>query len=108
MLGLLIWYFDPRATSTTTEAYIYASTVIFLILFAALVAHHSNLGLMEVGMRMRIACSSLMYRKVKQYYLEICIYQVLLFKIPLFSDFAFVKILSKCYYPWTDHKLNVK
>ena len=65
MLGLLIWYFDPRATSTTTEAYIYASTVILLILFAALVAHHSNLGLMEVGMRMRIACSSVMYRKVK-------------------------------------------
>lgn len=29
-----------------------------------MITHHSNLGLMEIGMRVRIASSSLMYRKV--------------------------------------------
>lgn len=65
MLGLLIWHFDPRATSTANEAYIYASAVILIVLCGALITHHSMLGLMEVGMRVRVACSSLMYRKVK-------------------------------------------
>ncbi|XP_078033391.1 ATP-binding cassette sub-family C member 4 isoform X2 [Augochlora pura] len=64
MLGLLIWHFDPRSVSTDTEAYIYASSVIVLTLVSAIIVHHSNLGLMEIGMRMRIACSSLMYRKI--------------------------------------------
>ncbi|XP_012172204.1 ATP-binding cassette sub-family C member 4 isoform X2 [Bombus terrestris] len=64
VLGLLIWHFDPRATSTANEAYIYASAVILIVLCGALITHHSMLGLMEVGMRVRIACSSLMYRKI--------------------------------------------
>ncbi|XP_071865797.1 ATP-binding cassette sub-family C member 4 isoform X2 [Bombus fervidus] len=64
VLGLLIWHFDPRATSTANEAYIYASAVILIVLCGALINHHSILGLMEVGMRVRIACSSLMYRKI--------------------------------------------
>ncbi|XP_053975915.1 ATP-binding cassette sub-family C member 4-like [Hylaeus volcanicus] len=64
ILGLLIWHFDPRAVSTVTEAYIYASCVVLIALVSALITHHSNLGLMEIGMRMRIACSSVMYRKI--------------------------------------------
>ncbi|XP_033327648.2 ATP-binding cassette sub-family C member 4 isoform X2 [Megalopta genalis] len=64
VLGLLIWHFDPRSISTVTEAYIYALTVVVLTLLSAVIVHHSNLGLLEVGMRMRIACSSLMYRKI--------------------------------------------
>ncbi|XP_015433210.1 PREDICTED: multidrug resistance-associated protein 4 [Dufourea novaeangliae] len=64
VLGLLIWHFDPRATSTASEAYSYASVVMILALIGALIVHHSNFGLMQVGMRMRIACSSLMYRKI--------------------------------------------
>ncbi|KAG6794912.1 multidrug resistance-associated protein 4 [Apis mellifera caucasica] len=64
VLGFLIWHFDPRATSTATEAYIYASSVVLISLLGALINHHSMLGLMEVGMRMRVACSSLIYRKI--------------------------------------------
>ncbi|XP_076758535.1 ATP-binding cassette subfamily C member 4 isoform X2 [Xylocopa sonorina] len=64
VLGLLIWHFDPRALSSNAEAYIYASVVILLSIMGALVLHHSNLGLMAVGMRMRVACSSLIYRKI--------------------------------------------
>ncbi|XP_043265995.1 ATP-binding cassette subfamily C member 4-like [Colletes gigas] len=64
ILGLLIWHFDPRSTSTVSEAYLYATAVVLLTLFSAFIIHHANLGLMEVGMRMRIACSSVMYRKI--------------------------------------------
>lgn len=64
ILGLLIWHFDPRATSTQAEAYLYASGVIIASILMAFISHHSYLGLMEIGMRMRIASSSLMYRKV--------------------------------------------
>ncbi|XP_032663383.1 multidrug resistance-associated protein 4-like isoform X2 [Odontomachus brunneus] len=64
ILGLLIWHFDPRATSTKTEAYLYASGVIIAAILITFITHHSHLGLMEIGMRMRIASSSLMYRKM--------------------------------------------
>jgi len=66
ILGLLIWHFDPRATSTPQEAYLYASGMIIIAIVSAFITHHSNLGLMEIGMRVRIASSSLMYRKVIQ------------------------------------------
>ncbi|XP_029155458.1 multidrug resistance-associated protein 4-like isoform X2 [Nylanderia fulva] len=64
ILGLLIWHFDPRATSTQEEAYLYASGVIIIGIVIILINHHSNIGLMEIGMRVRIASSSLMYRKI--------------------------------------------
>ncbi|OAD56496.1 Multidrug resistance-associated protein 4 [Eufriesea mexicana] len=48
VLGFLIWHFDPRATSTATNAYIYASALILISLFGALIIHHSTLGLMEI------------------------------------------------------------
>lgn len=64
ILGLFIWHFDPRATSTQEEAYLYASGVIIVGIVTMLIFHHSNIGLMEIGMRVRIASSSLMYRKV--------------------------------------------
>lgn len=64
LLGLLIWHFDPRATSTQEEAYLYASGVIIIGIIAMLINHHSFIGLTEIGMRVRIASSSLVYRKV--------------------------------------------
>ncbi|KAG7200525.1 hypothetical protein KM043_001089 [Ampulex compressa] len=64
ILGYLIWHFDPRATSTAAQAYLYASGVVVVALLTAFVNHHSFLGQMEIGMRMRIASSSLVYRKI--------------------------------------------
>ncbi|KAL0132723.1 hypothetical protein PUN28_000454 [Cardiocondyla obscurior] len=64
IFGLLIWHFDPRAVSTQEEAYLYASGLILLTILSTIIYHHSNLGLMEIGMRVRIASSSLMYRKI--------------------------------------------
>lgn len=63
-LGLLIWHFDPRATSSVTEAYMYATAVVVMIALTAIISHHIHLGQMEIGMRMRVACSSLVYKKV--------------------------------------------
>ncbi|EGI62548.1 Multidrug resistance-associated protein 4 [Acromyrmex echinatior] len=64
ILGLFIWHFDPRAASTQEEAYLYASGVIILGIIVVMITHHSNMGLMEIGMRVRIASSSLIYRKI--------------------------------------------
>lgn len=65
-LGILIHHFDPRSTTTTSDAYLLASGVIVMAILQAIITHHSNLGQMEIGMRLRIACSSLIYRKVCQ------------------------------------------
>ncbi|KAL6423801.1 hypothetical protein ACFW04_010336 [Cataglyphis niger] len=64
LLGLLIWHFDPRAISTQEEAYFYATGVIIIGIMTMLINHHSYVGLTEIGMRVRIASSSLMYRKI--------------------------------------------
>ncbi|XP_025264055.1 multidrug resistance-associated protein 4 [Camponotus floridanus] len=64
LLGLLIWHFDPRATSTQKEAYLYAFGVIIIGIIVMLINHHSYIGLLEIGMRVRIASSSLLYRKI--------------------------------------------
>ncbi|XP_063985040.1 ATP-binding cassette sub-family C member 4-like [Diachasmimorpha longicaudata] len=63
-LGLLINYFTPDSTVTVEEAYAYASLVIITSLITALSFHHSNKGQEEMGMRLRIASSSLVYRKI--------------------------------------------
>lgn len=64
IFGLFIWHFDPRATSTGEKIHLYAFGLISLTILSTIVTHHSILGLMEIGMRVRIASSSLMYRKV--------------------------------------------
>ncbi|XP_011311078.1 multidrug resistance-associated protein 4 [Fopius arisanus] len=64
VLGLLISYFAHDSTITTGEAYGYASLVVIISILMALIDHHSNMGQMEIGMRLRIASSSLIYRKI--------------------------------------------
>ncbi|XP_063981696.1 ATP-binding cassette subfamily C member 4-like [Diachasmimorpha longicaudata] len=64
VLGLLISFFPRDSTITTNEAYIYASLVVIISAITAVIDHHSNLGQMEIGMRLRIASSSLIYRKI--------------------------------------------
>ncbi|KAG8034821.1 hypothetical protein G9C98_007897 [Cotesia typhae] len=64
VMGLLIWHFDPRSDSSTSEAYTYASIVILLSFVLGLLEHHMNSKQTEFGMRVRVACSSLVYRKM--------------------------------------------
>ncbi|XP_008557311.1 ATP-binding cassette sub-family C member 4 [Microplitis demolitor] len=64
VMGLLIWYFDPRSNSSISEAYTYATIVISLSCCIGLLEHHMNSKQIEFGMRVRVACSSLVYRKM--------------------------------------------
>ncbi|XP_058795497.1 ATP-binding cassette subfamily C member 4-like isoform X2 [Phymastichus coffea] len=64
ILGLLIQYFKQDSDVTKEHAYGYASILVLLTFVHSLLKHHIDLGTLEIGMRLRIACSSLIYRKV--------------------------------------------
>ncbi|XP_008210078.1 multidrug resistance-associated protein 4 isoform X1 [Nasonia vitripennis] len=63
-LGLLIWHFDSRSDSTTQDACLCAVALLAMIVLQAMVGHHSVAGRKEVGMRISIAISSLVHRKI--------------------------------------------
>ncbi|OXU18927.1 hypothetical protein TSAR_000783 [Trichomalopsis sarcophagae] len=63
-LGLLIEYFEPGSRTAKSHAYVYASSLVLLTFLHSLLKHHIDLATLEIGMRLRIACSSLIYRKV--------------------------------------------
>ncbi|XP_034938713.1 multidrug resistance-associated protein 4-like [Chelonus insularis] len=64
ILGRLIWHFDSRSNSTIVEAYIYATGVVLILWLNGFLEHHTSSKQMEFGMRVRVACSSLVYRKI--------------------------------------------
>ncbi|KAM3955592.1 putative multidrug resistance-associated protein lethal(2)03659 [Aphomia sociella] len=61
----LIHYFSPtHAGVTDTEAYFYAAAVVGLMAFNAALVHPTLLWLLELALKIRVACSSLIYRKL--------------------------------------------
>ncbi|XP_012261830.2 ATP-binding cassette sub-family C member 4-like [Athalia rosae] len=64
MLGLLIRHFDARAVSTTQDAYLYCSAVAGLGWLVTASIPQVNLAQQRFGMKIRVACSSLVYRKI--------------------------------------------
>lgn len=65
--GLVIKYFngdDTKEVPTRDEVLCYAAGLILTTLGITFIMHHSNLGAQQIGMRIRIACCSLVYRKV--------------------------------------------
>ncbi|XP_012262524.2 ATP-binding cassette sub-family C member 4-like [Athalia rosae] len=63
--GWIISYFSPSQNHTTqTQVLIYSACLIAVIFSAALVSHHMALRNQQIGMRVKVACSSLIYRKV--------------------------------------------
>lgn len=64
VMGLLIQYFEHDSQTTKSQAYTYACSLILLTFLHSILKHHIDLGTLEIGMRLRIACSSLIYRKV--------------------------------------------
>lgn len=64
VLGLLIRHFDPRANSSNEQAYTYAIALVAMIIFQAMIGHHSVVGRKQVGLRISVAYSALIYRKV--------------------------------------------
>ncbi|KAL5005221.1 hypothetical protein ScPMuIL_018677 [Solemya velum] len=63
LLGRLIRYFTPNSTVSRTDAYLYAMGVSLCAVLLAVAHHPYFFGVQRIGMRMRIACCSLLYRK---------------------------------------------
>ncbi|XP_049855335.1 ATP-binding cassette sub-family C member 4-like [Schistocerca gregaria] len=64
LLGLTIQYFSPDSKITDQEAYIYASLLVSINFLKLFCYHHYNMLTTYIGMRIRVACCSLLYRKV--------------------------------------------
>ncbi|KAG5883223.1 hypothetical protein JTB14_011415 [Gonioctena quinquepunctata] len=63
-LGKLMAYYEPNQTAVhINEAYLYASCIVFTSLMYVLISHTYLLDIQHLGMKMRIACCSLIYRK---------------------------------------------
>ncbi|KAK5646882.1 hypothetical protein RI129_005346 [Pyrocoelia pectoralis] len=64
ILGRLIEYYTMgQVTKTKTDAYWLALGLVFCTLFFVQVTGPNNLAYMQIGMKARVACSSLVYRK---------------------------------------------
>ncbi|XP_044752072.1 probable multidrug resistance-associated protein lethal(2)03659 isoform X2 [Coccinella septempunctata] len=63
-IGRLLDFYSPSNTEITKDdAYIYAGAVVLCSLINVLVVHPYMLGVSHLGMKLRIACCSLIYRK---------------------------------------------
>lgn len=72
MLGGLLTYFNPEMTNKTDlkHAYIYASGLLISMLVSMVLFHNTLTQMAHFGMKIRVACCSLIFRKVyiKHYY----------------------------------------
>ncbi|XP_047107183.1 ATP-binding cassette sub-family C member 4-like [Schistocerca piceifrons] len=64
LLGFTIQYFNPGSTITEEQAYIYASLMVLINFLKLFCHHHYTMLTTYVGMRVRVACCALLYRKV--------------------------------------------
>lgn len=63
-LGSLVAFYSPDIISMKLEtAYMYAGMVIGCSLISVFVSSHTSLGIQHVGMKIRLATCSLLYRK---------------------------------------------
>ncbi|XP_077987886.1 ATP-binding cassette sub-family C member 4-like isoform X2 [Glandiceps talaboti] len=62
-LQQLVWYFTPSSGITQYEAYSYAAGLTVSVAVIVALSHPEAFGLAHVGMRIRVACCSLIYRK---------------------------------------------
>lgn len=63
LLGWLLGYFKPGSTTTKEDAYLFAGGLFLLTLLSMLMFNHFTVGGFHIGMRVRAACCSLIYRK---------------------------------------------
>jgi ATP-binding cassette subfamily C (CFTR/MRP) protein 4 len=64
-LGGLIQYFAPDSTISHNMAVGYAACIVACTFISALMSHVHNMGVLHLGMKMRIGLCSLVYRKVR-------------------------------------------
>lgn len=83
------------------EAYVHAIVLVLLTFFHSLLKHHTDLATLEMGMQLRIACSSLIYRKVNEIsYLTKTNSTVLMYP----TDDKIVKLIGECRNGRSDNK----
>lgn len=64
-LGRLVDYYSPTQNSVTQEeAYMYAGAVVLCSALNVFVVHPYMMAILHMGMKFRVACCSLIYRKV--------------------------------------------
>lgn len=65
-IGKLLVYFDPDKSNTTSlsHAYIYASCLVLNIVTMIFMSHYCQVEMGHCGMKMRVACCSIVYKKV--------------------------------------------
>lgn len=66
LIGKLLAYFSREKSNTTElkQAYIYASGLLLTMLVNILLFHNTQLELTHCGMKMRVACCSVIFKKV--------------------------------------------
>lgn len=108
LLYCLIYHFDPCSTTTTFDAYRLATGLVIGTLVQSVVARHTIFASRELGMRLRIACSSLIFRKVNHLFFS----QQKLYtsnRIALwFPADEVVEFLERPWHPGSGHKSPVK
>ncbi|KRT78583.1 ABC transporter ATP-binding protein, partial [Oryctes borbonicus] len=63
-LGQLILYYTPNQSAISKdEAYMYAAAVVLCSLIYVFIVHPYMMGIIHLGMKLRVACCSLIYRK---------------------------------------------
>nr|CAH7746327.1 unnamed protein product [Callosobruchus chinensis] len=61
----LVSFFEPGQTRISIdEAYIYAGALVLCLIVNSLIAHPSVMGIQHLSQKMRVSCSSLLYRKI--------------------------------------------
>ncbi|CAB3248424.1 unnamed protein product [Arctia plantaginis] len=62
-LGKLVEYYSPKTSLTTEQAYMYAIAVVLCSALNVFVVHPYMMAILHMGMKFRVACCSLIYRK---------------------------------------------
>jgi hypothetical protein len=64
-MGKVIQFFTPGNGMPKNEAWIYGGSMIAILFVRLAFDHHYNHISFRLGMRVRVACCSLLYRKVR-------------------------------------------
>lgn len=67
LLGKLLSYFSPSSSTTQEGALIYAITLGLTFFLSGLLSEQYFVTTQNFGVKLRVACVSLVYRKVKYY-----------------------------------------
>ncbi|GAB1599293.1 hypothetical protein Ahia01_000206500, partial [Argonauta hians] len=64
LLGWLVAYFSPKSEVSTQQAYLYGAGVVTCVLLSCISNHIFFFNVHRMGMQIRIACCSLMFKKL--------------------------------------------